>query len=124
MIQRTLGSPHKFQIQRELGREIRERAGFTSDVDVLVDLPPMPPLNEAARSAVLSQDGETVVSLNETFPTEDWLQAYAVKKWRGHVFGPSGRADQRRAFEAAADVLGEHGLQLDELAAVLANVRP
>jgi uncharacterized protein len=122
VIQRTLASSAKFEIQRQLAAEIRDRAGFQHELDVLFDLPPLPPLNEAARSAVISHDDQTVVSLNQTFPTEDWLQAYAVKKWRGHVFGPSERSLQPKAFQAAADVLGDRGVQLDELAATLAHV--
>jgi uncharacterized protein len=117
-----VGADDKHQVERDLAEIVREKAGLTSSLDVLVDLPSIPPLTEVARSVVIDQNEVDVISLNDVFSGQDWFTVYTLRKWRGHVFGPAERAAQRQVFEAASAALDEIGITLDDLAATLARV--
>ena len=119
-----IGADDKYELERDLAHAIREAAGLTHEADVFVDLPPLPPLTEVARSIVLDQNEIDVISLNDVFSGQDWFTVYTLRKWRGHVFGPAGRESQRAIFEATSSVLEELGITLDDLARTLARIPP
>jgi HD superfamily phosphohydrolase len=99
-------------------RSIRERIADNvngvscSPQEIWIDLPIIPSLREASLAQVQLQD-ESIVFLEDLFPTTGWLRAYADRKWRGHIFGPADKQEQ--IFRAAKIVLeSEFGFQLNE----------
>ena len=123
------------QITRILGHEYREQiiAGLAQQIqhdvpsefqlslyDIVLDLPPTTPLNEATLSVVRQPDG-SFIPLNQLFPSDNWLDAYVAKKWRGHVFYRGSAEAQKAVGEAAKRVLEEElGIKLHDLALGLA----
>lgn len=78
--------------------------GFTAN-DVIVDLPRLPSVSEASKTWLVLPGGETVMA-NSRFKTDDWLVAYTLNKWRGHVFCPP-KMLSRRLIDICLQVLGE-----------------
>lgn len=73
--------------------------------DIIVDLPYLPSLNEASKTWLMLPGGEKVQA-NARFKTDDWLAAYNMNKWRGHVFCPPAVLTHR-TIEICKEVLAE-----------------
>lgn len=107
-------------LRKEIHSRIPDPAKGTL-YDIAVDFPKLAPLNEAKLQVVL-QPNNNVVSLNKLFPSQDWLQTYVDKKWKGHVF--CSENVQHEVSKAAKEVLeSKLDIKFNSLATELANMR-
>jgi len=125
VLQDPASTPLGAEIEQTLAELIRAQAGESvapSEIDVLVDLPSSPKLDEATLAVVRGPDDQ-VYTLAQTFPVQGWLRSYAERKWRGHIFGPHDSSKLPAIWEAARDVLSaELDVELDVRSAKLAHV--
>ena len=107
-------------IRRQIHGDLPAELGLKI-YDIEVDLPRTTPLNEATLSVVKQPNGQ-LVPLNHLFPSNDWLDAFVARKWRGHVFCRGSDAIQRAVGEAARRILQAEpfNLEIDDLAIDLA----
>ena len=85
--------------------------------DIWLDFPRTPPLSDdAEQCVVLVGDGEKK-SLNEFFPTEDWVATYTDQKLTAHLFYGGNLKSRTAAADAGEIVFAElYGLTLTEQA--------
>ena len=111
-------------LEEEIYAEIpeQEKAGYIA-ADIIVDIPKLPELEEAALMKVISYDEqgrEKLEILNDVTHMHDWCGTSMVNKWRGHVFSP--RALQIATNRAAISVFQRRGFTFHPLATKLANI--
>jgi HD superfamily phosphohydrolase len=101
--------------QRQLAKEIWERAGKPcSRHAVWVDMPSPPKFKEAATTFVRTDRDNTVQGhkpLTEFFPVSQWTEQYSFHKLKGHVFGPGEHVEA--IAKATRDVFADRGLVLN-----------
>jgi HD superfamily phosphohydrolase len=95
----------EFEIHKRLKPEVRK---ISNKHDVRLSVPALPPLSANARIQT-SKDGP-VEPVQEYFPVEQWIEAYAHNKWRSYVYAP--REIARPVRDAAISVLKDR-LALD-----------
>ncbi|TET38925.1 MAG: hypothetical protein E3J65_04540 [Dehalococcoidia bacterium] len=79
--------------------------------EIWIDLPQLPEFHEEATQTHICVAGAEPVVLQELFPVAGWLEAYADRQWRGHVFCPEQFQDM--VNKAASAVLKEYRLKLN-----------
>lgn len=72
--------------------------------DIQLSIPESPSLREGTQTLVRAEGSEHTLTLDDFFPTQDWLEAYADRKWRAYVFCPP--EWQKEVHQASQDVLG------------------
>lgn len=92
----------------KLRRSIQERLPSQERCNIhqiIVDVPKLPTLKEAAQTYVRLHPGAEPTQLSDVFPLEGWLKAYGLYRWRGHIFCPPHL--RRSVFEAARAAFAE-----------------
>jgi hypothetical protein len=86
------------EIHKRLKTEVRN---VSNKDDIRLSVPALPPLSGNARIQT-SKDGP-VEPVQEYFPVEQWIEAYAHNKWRSYVYAP--REIAKSVRDAAISVL-------------------
>lgn len=118
----------QFAIQRRILNDVPEELldGLTA-YDIIVDIPKPPQLNEAKISYVKLGRHSKAKPLSELFPlAQEWLNAYVINKWHGHVFCPNKPQKLReKIFKISREVLANSpalNLQVNDNAYELTNM--
>lgn len=93
--------------------------------DIVIDLPPQPSFREAEQTPIRLANG-SLDTLNNFFPTDDWLSSFYINKWRAHVFcGDCGHDTRLCVAQIAKEVIEEKlGIRFNDSAFSFANIPP
>jgi uncharacterized protein len=95
------------KIYRRLPAEIRTQC---SRDDIKLSVPTVPSMKKDF-AYIQTSPTAPVLPVEEFFPLEQWAESYGHNKWRSFIYAP--REFARHVADAAIDVIGEMGLEID-----------
>jgi len=111
--------------QIEMRTEILDRINGDSEIkytiqDILIDLPKIPPIEEAAKAPIIMPDDQ-IDSISSYFQLKGWQEVYELKKLRGYFYVPSELVTKANSI-IKEYITEKYGLSFKPLASQLAKV--